>query len=174
MPFETLPHSIIHISCPKKRTSTGFFTNWQAMHLSDKCADLLVGSCSQSLQTSDFHLLIYAPLRGAEYFSANARNKKRGTPPNVIPMKCPLGLKCLFFCFCFFSRPGFLFFFKIFNFVSQVARSRLRNYVIIFITSQNDEIAFISMSNFIRIRNSFITSARILICVCIIPAFWCR
>ena len=68
------PLSIIHISCPKKRTSTGFFTmfftrfftNWQAMHLSDKCASLLVGSCSQSLQTSDLHLLIYAPLRGAE------------------------------------------------------------------------------------------------------------
>lgn len=28
-------------------------------------------------------------------------------------MKCPLLLKCLFFCFCFFSRPGFLFFFEI-------------------------------------------------------------
>jgi hypothetical protein len=57
------------------------FTNWQAMHLSDKCADLLVGSCSQSLQPSDFHLLIYAPLRGAEYLSPKARNKKVSSTP---------------------------------------------------------------------------------------------
>ena len=28
-------------------------------------------------------------------------------------MKCLFGLKRLLFCFCFFSRPGFLFFFKI-------------------------------------------------------------
>ena len=33
----------------------------------------LVGSCSQSLQTSDLHLLIYAPLCGAECTSLNAK-----------------------------------------------------------------------------------------------------
>ena len=31
----------------------------------------------------------------------------------MIPLKCPYGLKRFFFCFCFFSRSGFLFFFKI-------------------------------------------------------------
>ena len=103
----TFPHSIIHISCPKKRTSTGFFTNWQAMHLSDKCADLLVGSCSQSLQTSDFHLLIYAPLRGAEYFSANARNKKKGHPTECDSDEMPLGTIVSLLMFLFFLSPWF-------------------------------------------------------------------
>ena len=40
----------------------------------------LVGSCSQSLQTSDLHLLIYAPLCGAECFSPERGIKKEGHP----------------------------------------------------------------------------------------------
>ena len=101
------PLSIIHISCPKKRTSTGFFTNWQAMHLSDKCAGLLVGSCSQSLQTSDYHLLIYAPLRGAEYFCLKARNKKRGHPIGCDSDETPLWTKVSLLLFLLFLSPWF-------------------------------------------------------------------
>ncbi len=85
----------------------GFFTNWQAMHLSDKCTGLLVGSCSQSIQTSDYHLLIYAPLRGAEYLSPNARNKKEGHPTGCDSDEMPLGTKVFLLLFLLFLSPSF-------------------------------------------------------------------
>ena len=77
------------------------------MHLSDKCAGLLVGSCSQALQTSDFHLLIYAPLRGDECFCLKVGNKKRGHLSGCDSDEMPLWTKASLLLFLIFLSPGF-------------------------------------------------------------------
>lgn len=98
--------SIIHITCPKKTDFNMVFHKFA----SNVCVQTthfarLVGSCSQSLQTSDLHLLIYAPLCGAECTSSNVKIKKRGIPSDSFLMKCPIDHSDSSFVFAFsFSR----------------------------------------------------------------------
>lgn len=77
------------------------------MHLSDKCADLLVGSCSQSLQTSDFHLLIYAPLTVLSTSRRTRETKKEGHPTGCDSDEMPLGTEVSLLLFLLFLSLWF-------------------------------------------------------------------